>query len=203
VTGEVEQSGNQPFGQLSFAQLREGATAIISEAQLEKDKARLLGIPHIVTRLTYRPGIEEKDYVSVEAVTADIETLEYEVKRGRVPNVSTLADLLVEPNEKIIYNDGSTAARRQFTMILHNLGLIEVPGVQQDMAVFDTPYWDWTSFSQVGFMNGENDEKIEVPDFTLSPSGAPLAILVDHGLRISVFPNPTNPKVMSECFYLS
>lgn len=204
MTGEMVETSNQPYGQLSFAQLRDGATAVISSAQLEQDKARLLGIPHIITRATFRPGIEEKDYVSIEAVVADRGTLEYEVKRGRVPNVDSYADLTVEPEERIVYNDGSTGVRRQLVHLLHNMGLIEVPNVQQDLAVFDTPYFDWQTFTQVGLMNGAGeDEKIEVPDFTLSPSGAPLAIVVEHGLRLSTFPNPTNPKAMSEVFYLS
>jgi len=204
LTSDIATTDNQPFGQLSFAQLREGATAVIQSAQLEKEKARLLGIPHIITRVTYRPGIEEKDYVSIEAVVADAGTLEYEVKRGRVPGASVFADLTVEPEERIVYNDGSTGIRRQLTHLLHNMGLIEVLGVGQDLAVFDTPYFEWMTFTQVGLMNGEAEGvKIEVPDFTLSPSGTPLAIVVGHGLRISEFPNPANPKAMSEVFYLS
>lgn len=199
MTSEIATTDNQAFGQLSFAQLREGATAVIQSAQLEKDKARLLGVPHIITRATYRPGIEEKDYVSLEAVVADAGTLEYEIKRGRIANVSSLAELAVEPEERIVYNDGSTGIRRQFTHLLHNLGLIEVPNVGQDLAVFDTPYFDWQTITQVGLMNGDNEgEKIEVPDFTLSPSGAPLAIVVGHGLRVSV-----EPKFNKEVYYLS
>lgn len=199
MTSEIATTDNQPFGQLSFAQLRDSATAVISSAQLEKDKARLLGVPHIITRVTYRPGIEERDYVSVEAVVADVDTLKYEIKRGRIPNVAEYADLAVEAEEHIVYNDGSTGVRRQLTHLLHNMGLIEVPDVGQDLGIFDTPYDGWSVITQTGLMNGDaEDEKIEVPDFTQSPSGAPLAIVVGHGLRVSV-----EPKFNKEVFYLS
>lgn len=199
MTSEITTTDNQPFGQLSYAQLRDSATAVITSAQLEKDKARLLGVPHIITRVTYRPGIEERDYVSVEAVVGTGYALEKEIKRGRIPGVSTYAELSVDAEEHIVYNDGSTGIRRQLTHLLHNMGLIEVPNVGQDLSVFDSPYTDWSVITQIGLMNGDaTDEKIEVPDFTLSPSGAPLAIAVDHGLRFSV-----EPKFNKEVYYLS
>lgn len=213
MTTEIAPVANAPYGQLSFAALRaQGeATAVVNTAQLEKEKGRLVGVPHVITRVTYRPGITTpeglaKDYVSVEAIVADAETLHYALSRGWIPGgeKGDLSTVPVSPEEHIVYNDGSTGVRRQLTNILHNVGLLEVPNVDQDMAVFDAPYWEWNGFAQTGLMNGEaDDEKIEVPDFSQGATGAQLAIFVEHGLRISVFPNPANPKTMSEVFYLS
>jgi len=208
VTEMVQTNPTAPLGAMSFAELREQASAIVTSASLEKDKSRLMGIPHAITRITYRPGISEngvqKDYVSIEAVVADGATLVNEVERGRVPNVNTVDQLTVEANEVVVYNDGSTGVRRQLTHILHNLGLLTVPNVGQDLAVFDTPYFEWDMIGQVGLMNGDApDEKIEIPDFTVAPNGGQLVIMVPKGLRRSTFPNPANPKDTSEVFYLS
>jgi len=208
LTSEITTTSNTPFGQLSFAELRAQATAVIQSASLERDKHILLGVPHIITRVTYRPGItdqegNDKDYVSVEALVADAATLAHEVRRGRIPGVSDIGNLPFEPEEKVVYNDGSTGIRRQITHLLHNMGLIEVPVVEADLAVFDTPYFGWSVITQTGLMNGDDDTKIEVPDFQYSPSGAPLAIVVGRGLRVSEFPNPANPKTQAEVFYLS
>ena len=161
MTSEMVQTANQPMGQLDFQSLRQQATAIVSEAQLEKDKWRLVGVPHAITRVTYRPGVKTKeglrDYVSIEAVVADDETLYREIVRGRVPNVDTVEALTVKPNEKVIYNDGSTGVRRQLTAMFHNLGIITVPNVTTDMAAFDTPYFEWEAFTQTGEMNGDKE----------------------------------------------
>lgn len=52
------------------------------------DKKLLEGVPHIITRIVFRPsGKSDKNYVSVEAITKD--------------------------NEQVVYNDGSTGIRRQ------------------------------------------------------------------------------------------
>lgn len=214
MTNDVEpiqpaEMTNRPLGQMSFAQLRDQATAIVSEAQLEQDKLRLLGVPFVATRLTFRPGITDaagnlNDYVSVEAVIGGEPELAEALRRGWIPNASgVIADLPFRPNEKVVFNDGSTGVRRQFVTLLWKLGLIEIEGVAGDAAIFDTPYFGWKSFSQHSLMNGEGDEKLTVPDFTEGSNGTPLAIFADHGLRLSEFPNPANPKDTSRVFYLS
>lgn len=189
----------QNSGQLSFAALQnENALAVIQSAELERDKNLLLGVPHVITRVTYRPGIDDKDYVSVEATLGDYAALSHAVLRKWIPNVATVDDLVFDPEERIVYNDGSTGIRRQLTMILHNAGIINV-GPVEDGFSYDRPYTEWESFNQVGKMNNESgDDKIEVPDIQHNGNDAPLAIFAMRGLRVSV-----EPKFNKDVFYLS
>lgn len=74
--------------ELSFAELVKG-TAVV-QGRLLCDKAELVGVPHIITGVSFRPMGSEKharDFVSVEATDA--------------------------ANRAIVYNDGSTGVRRQ------------------------------------------------------------------------------------------
>lgn len=145
------------------------------------DKDELIGIPHIVIAVTYREGyLRDKiqgDYVSVEAVVADRETLDS-------PQVRSMAgDLItVYPNEAVVYNDGGTGIRRKFTEDFHTQGLIDVGGKSTDDRRFDRPYSLWADgagLAQAGITVDVNGEKYRM--FAL------------RGLRRSDYESPFGP----------
>ena len=113
---------------LNWADLVQGADHVAG-ATLEKSKANLIGVPFVITSATWRDGVPNKDktpsnYVSVEIVTADADTLNRYIQMGRVPaNVYQN----VNPNEALVLNDGSAGIARQVTAYAHSKGLIEVP----------------------------------------------------------------------------
>lgn len=90
---------------------------------------KLIGVPHLITRVIFREGILRKgetykdDYVSCEAVVAPEEVIKQRHVRGRL-NVSEIS---VDPGEHIVYNDGSTGIYRQIVKYLAAKGLIELP----------------------------------------------------------------------------
>lgn len=80
----------------SFAELVQG-TAVV-EGRTLRDKATLIGVPHIITGVSFRPvdAKNKRDFVSVEAT-----------------DVNDLA---------IVYNDGGTGIRRQIVAYLQAAG---------------------------------------------------------------------------------
>lgn len=188
MTAEVDLRAQSSFRDMINS---EDVLAVISSAELEQDKLRLLGIPFIITRVTYRPGVKDdkvasgrRDYVSLELVVGDEPALNGQIKLGRVPGINSINELLFLPEEKLVINDGSTGIRRQLTMVFHQTGIINIGDIV-DNSSFDRPYTEWSSFNQVGTMNGDDGDKIEVPDITMGRSGRQLVIPVVRGLRVS------------------
>lgn len=111
------------------------------------EKDALIGVPHVVIGVTYREGFPREgkagDYVSVEAVVADANTL------ASLPVQSQLPDkLTVFANEAVVYNDSGTGIRRYFTELFHNAGIINVgrfdpAKVASENNPFDRPYQRW------------------------------------------------------------
>lgn len=111
---------------------------------VEKDD--LLNVPHIIIGITYRqgfptPGGKPGDYVSIEAVVADKDTL----MTPPIRNALDLENLKVYGNEPVVYNDGSTGVRRQLTEQLHGMGIIDVGNPRKDENPFDRPFQEWAS----------------------------------------------------------
>lgn len=191
------------FGQLSFADLVSGATVIDSPV-VEKDKLRLCGVPHIITKVSYRPGVMNKqtgirqDYVSIEGLTAPQEYLDEAIKRKWI--AEEILDMIPKAGERLVYNDGGTGIRRQVTHILWNKGLLvlDSKSTPQAMAEFDAPYSTWESFEQSGEMNDADGGKFSIPEFTHEKDGRPLAIFPHHGLRASYM-----EEFETNVFYLS
>lgn len=138
------------------------------------EKEHLLGVPHIITKVTFQTPSKRKgtdrDFVSVEATVADEETLARAIKRGRVPNTTGLADCAVEPNERIVYNDGSTGIRRQIVMMLNGGQLINahdgITKLPEDITnAFDLPWPMWDDMGEPEMLHyGEGTEnEREVP----------------------------------------
>lgn len=90
---------------------------------------KLIGVPLIIYRVTYRDGIQRQgvkwrdDYVSCEAVIAPMDVLEERARRGRL----NLQEISVDADEHIVFNDGSTGIYRQVTQYLAVKNLIELP----------------------------------------------------------------------------
>lgn len=142
--------------------------------RLIEDKDDLINVPHIIIGVTYRPGFPQPggkvgDYVSIEAVVADKETLNTPPIRRALP-----AELAVYGNEPIVYNDGSTGIRRQLTEEFHAMGLIDVGSPRKDENPFDRPYTEWVK-------GGDLAETGIVAD----ANGIPFRYVAVRGLRRS------------------
>lgn len=194
-------------GQLSIDELLAAAgdsVTLIDQPVLEKDKLRLVGVPHIITKVSYRPGVLNRetkvrgDYVSVEAVVVKQAQLDEAIKRGWIPPDNM--DQIPAAEERIVYNDGGTGIKRQLTHILWGKGLLVLnkKSAPQSMSDFDVPYSEWDSFSQAAEMNDADGNKFPVPEFTREADGRPLVIIPRHGLRASFM-----EEFETNVFYLS
>jgi len=192
---------NRPIGQLSYRDLVDNATFVVDESQLEKEKARLVGVPFVITRVTFRPGDASPDYVSCECVVGDAQACAEAVGRGWVPGVTDVQNFPFMPEERVVFNDSSTGVRRDIVRLLHSAGMINVGEAGEGEDPFRREWQGWSSFSQAGQMNGEDGEKIDVPDFTKSPSGGQFTILARHGLRVSDFNGVVDGKKVSALIY--
>lgn len=146
------------------------------------EKEEMKGVPHIITRVTYWvPKKDQRGFVSVEATIAGPTHLESAHKRGWISEGQTN----VEPNERVVYNDGGTGIRRQLTKMFHELGLLNVGGSADDGdARFDRAWPEWESFSQ----SREQGEHT-VPSFDTNHNGNPLIIKQLRGLHVSEYSN--------------
>jgi hypothetical protein len=166
-------------------------------------KELLLGVPHIITRVTYwMPKKDQKGMVSVEATVADVETLEKAIRRGWVPNCEAVDQLRVDPNERVVYNDGGTGIRRQITVILDQLKLIDVGDEKNPLPDrFDRPWPDWNEFAETRYQSMEIGQ---VPSFSRYTAGdgteKPFLLQVPRGLYVSAYANEYSDD--AETFYL-
>lgn len=133
----------------------------------------LAGVPHLITRVTYRKGDFARHYVSCEVVLAPRNVME----RRRV----NLATLPFDPGDLVVYNDGSTGIRRQVTAYLYAKGFISLPepiteGGKAGESSFDLSPDEWAG------VNGG--------DLRFTPEGeavytANVRIFAKRGIRIS------------------
>lgn len=117
--------------------------------RLIENKDWLIGVPMIFIGATYRPGFPrdgaEGDYVSIEAVVADKDTLASFPIQAQLPS-----EMKVWANEPIVFNDGSTGIRRQMTEVFQSAGLIDVGKPRnKDENPFDRPYQKWASGAEL------------------------------------------------------
>lgn len=162
---------------------------------LSKDE--LIGVPHIITKVTYwQPLAGRIGHATCEATLASPEYLSRAIGRGWIPNVSNVSDLRIEPNERIVYNDGSTGIRRQLTQLFHHRGAIDVGHEDvQDDSRFDTPWPDWESFTETRRQSAAAGDVPCVSKVLVSTSAdreavyKPLILRADRGLRVSEYAN--------------
>jgi len=137
------------------------------------EKADLENVPHVIVGVTYRPGYvvngKQGDYVSVEAVVADKETLNSNPIKHLLPET-----VRVYGNEPVVYNDGSTGIRRSLTELFQAIGLIDVGKAVKDENPFDRPYSDWKEGADQA-----------ITGFTADKDGEKFRFVVARGLRRS------------------
>lgn len=170
---------------VSYADLNASDQYRIPGWDLVDNKDHLMGVPFIVVGVTFQMPVADKgrpaggrDYVSCRAVIGDEEALQEATDRGWIPG-----KLAFKPNERILFNDGSTGIRRDIVKILHSAKLIDV-GHEDDPARFDLPWNQWKRFSQSA-MQGEN----QVPEFISNHRGNLFAIKARRGVRKSEYSN--------------
>lgn len=161
-------------------------------------KEELLGVPHVITKVTYwTPNKDQLGMVSCEATVASEHYLAKAIDRGWVPNVSAPDQFKLEPNERVVYNDGGTGVRRQLTALFHaneviNVGRDDVA----DDSRFDVAWPEWVSFSE---WRRQSAEAGNVPCVTRI-GARPLILRADRGLSLSEYTNDYTDK--GKTYYL-
>lgn len=161
-----------------FMRLIDGADVAEGYA-LEKQKENLVGLPFVVTRLTFREGIPQdkgktrSNYVSAECMVANGAMLAEAVSRGRL---AAEVAALYRPMETVVYNDGSTGIVRHFVSYCHSKGLITVPPGEESGPAGTTRYdvirdsWELSDACKVS--TDKNDRSvIAVPVKLFCPRG--------------------------------
>lgn len=205
VAGQaVPVAGSAPVRQrrfnLSYAELNSAEADSVEGFDLVKGDAKgtLIGVPFIIVGATYRPGISQgqrkANYVSLELITADAKTLSDRMRAGRILNArgEVVTELLVNPEETLVINDGSTGIARQVTEYLHLKGLINVgaipagtpTGGEMGTSPYDRYFEEWP-------MGGDAAAK-----------GLEFILKCPRGLRVSEYLNPAGGKDMSQTYYL-
>lgn len=176
---ELISAGYDP--DMDFRKLALEATYIAAGYRLVK-KADLIGICHAIVGVTYREGMPRKgkrgDYVSVEAVVADPDTLARLAPRDSF-YVTGEGSPTVYPNEPVVYNDSGTGVRRALTAYFHDLQMIDVGKAKEGeewSSRFDRPVFFWA-----------NGEEAAMKGFTSVPDGRKLAYIAPRGLRVSEY----------------
>lgn len=117
----------------------------VSEGFRLIDKEDLIGVPLVVKRVVWREGFPregvEGDYVSVECIVADRDTLDTEPVKRHLPS-----PLTVYGNEPVVFNDSGTGIRRRLTRLVHEAQLVDVgQPLHPDQNEFDKPFQSWVS----------------------------------------------------------
>lgn len=158
--------------------LAESDQAVGSELITEDALDKLMKVPFVIVSVTYRDGVKRMgmdyrdDYVSCEAIVAPEPVLVQKVRMGRLK----LADISVEPSERILFNDGSTGIYREITRYLHEKGIIRLPepivetGGKGESS-FDLPRSRWETGSEA------------------ATSGIAIRLHCPRGLRFSEYEN--------------
>lgn len=120
---------------------------ILGHALIKDDSLnRLENVPFIIHRVIYRPGANEQDFVTCEAIIAPMKVLKELEGKGRIPSVNNLS---VYPGEHVVFNDSGTGIRRQITRYLYLRGFIGLPEPiiedgRSGESSFDKPHTEWT-----------------------------------------------------------
>lgn len=196
---ETEISPYEEFdGDLSFRDLLE-MESYSTVGYMAVDKEDMAGVPHVITRVTYWvPKKDQRGFVSCEATVGDAEMLELEKKRGRIAESN-----LLQPNEKVVYNDGGSGIRRQVTELLQTYKLLNVGTAPEPakgepaMNKFDKPWPEWESFSQTTNQGPD----VIVPSFAKNHNGKKLVLKALRGLYVSEYSNDFSDD--AKTWYLS
>jgi hypothetical protein len=169
---------------MDFKKLAAAANYFTKGFRLVEDKDHLVGVPLVVTGITFREGYSTTegpgDYASFEAVVADRDTLTSSPVKHYLP--AQVDDLAIYPNEPIVFNDGGTGVRRSAVELLHDIGIIDVGPALGDENPYDKPYQLWAA-------GAERATTGIVADL----NGEPFRWVAIRGLRRSDYDSPYGP----------
>lgn len=148
----------------------------------------LIGVPFVVTAMTFRTGDYMNAatkvtgaYVTIECVTGDEAAFARALRRGRITE-----DCPFDPEEQIIFNEGGTGAYREAVETWEKLGWITLPegpeGGQSGASRFDTPIGKWEL--RAGFPGYVSADGQGEPVYH-----APVRLSCPRGLRVSEYEN--------------
>jgi len=175
-----------PYRGETYTELTQTA-AVIPGGDLVKGDA-LIGVPFVITAMTFREGDYMNAatkltgaYVTIECVTGDSQAMARAVKRGRITD-----DCGFDPEEEIIFNEGGTGAYRQAVEVWEKLEWITLPdgpeGGESGTSRFDTPLAQWT------ISDGLPGDVRFTPEGTPVLSAA-IRLSCPRGLRVSEYKN--------------
>ena len=175
-----------PYRGESYAELSQTA-GVAPGGDLVKGDS-LIGVPFVITAMTFRIGDYMSAvtkvrgaYVTVECLTGDMQAFKRAVKRGRLIE----EDDVFDPEEEILFNEGGTGAYRQAVQVWEGLGWIKLPegpdGGPYGESRLDTPLSEWNVTSPA-------------VDARFGPEGdpvysAPVRLVCPRGLRASDYKN--------------
>jgi hypothetical protein len=156
----------------------------------------LVGIPFVITRLTFRRGIPRTDG-SFKAVCA-VETAiapEDVLKRRRV----NMAEMPFEPGAQVVFNDGSTGVYRQLVAYLATKGYITIPEELPEQggygeSRYDLAHWEWTRINSGEVSQDKNGNPVYAINVRLT---------CPRGLRLSEYASDYNPNGSGKTRYLA
>jgi hypothetical protein len=171
----------------------------------------LCGVEFIVVAMTFRPGTIKDAlqyaYVSLETVVSPRLHIA-RINMGRrasggrdagLPDLTSIEELPFEPGSHVVINDGSTGIYRQAVQYLYAKQFISLPGEiteggEHGTSSFDLPPSAWSSVNpHIGYIAADESGFI----------GATVNVRLKcpRGLRLSRYPNPSNPKEISTTRY--
>ena len=176
-----------PYRGESYTELAETA-GVAPGGDLVKGDS-LIGVPFVITAMTFRVGDYMSAvtkvrgaYVTVECLTGDERAFKRAVKRGRL----TEEDNVFDPEEEIIFNEGGTGAYRQAVLVWESLGWVKLPdgpdGGPYGESRLDTQLsnWEILSFTNVNVLFTPEGDPVY---------SAPVRLVCPRGLRASEYEN--------------
>jgi hypothetical protein len=208
VTLELE-SGELYAENMSVAELLAVESAYEARGFNLAQKGYLLGVPFVITGLRFaaippvpdkgpNKGVKARGYVTAECAVypeADVKRalqakrISHYDREARTTTIPTaMEDLRVLPEERFVFNDGSTGFRRQIVFLLHRYGYISVVDSTDRMderdPAFDLPWDEWHSIGSQITTVGDVDLPYISRD-NIKP--APFILKAPRGLRVSEY----------------
>lgn len=206
ISGPVgtRQTALLPADRSEWDLLTAGSVSVDGYDLVDK-KEHMIGMPFVITGVTFRDGIPRKaaqgnklvevpsNYVSLEIMLGDSLTLNRAYERGKIT-----ADQrrLFDPLERLVINDGSTGVCRQITAYLAAQNTIVLPADRPEAGPagesrYDTYRADWVR---------PVDPDADAIHFALGEQGVAPSLVCKRGLRQSEYDANGQPSVT---FYLA
>lgn len=200
--------------------------ALVAEAdeilgyELAKDELadELVGVPFIVTRMQFRPGVMrptgeiDKDtkkpvlkqgaYVTLSCVLApefNLTRINVARKANDLGPLLTTGALPFEPGSHVVLNDGSTGLYRQAVEYLAAKGYIKLPEPLSPLGPMGMSSYDLIPSEWADILAGDmrfNEDGFGEADF-------PVRLFAKRGLRVSEYDNPVKPGETSKTRYFA